>query len=86
MVFNLPPGSITYWNDFEKSFIGKFGEEKTLMTLFKELVALKMEKKEKVKDFNQCFTTSPQTNSLVETAPLEPLVVEYYTSTCYFPL
>jgi hypothetical protein len=28
--FNLPVGSITYWNDFEKSFIEKFGDEKTL--------------------------------------------------------
>jgi hypothetical protein len=43
--FNLPIGSITSWNDFEKYFIGKFGEEKTPATLFKEIVALKMEKK-----------------------------------------
>jgi hypothetical protein len=43
--FNLPPRSITSWNEFEKAFIGKFGEEKTPTALFKELVALTMEKK-----------------------------------------
>jgi hypothetical protein len=45
-------------------------------------VALKMEKKEKVKDFNQCFTTILN-NFTTETAPLEPLTVEYYTSTLH---
>jgi len=38
--FNLPAGSITNWNDFEKSFIIRFGYEKILVALFKELVAL----------------------------------------------
>jgi hypothetical protein len=80
MVFNLPPGSISSWEDFEKDFIGKFGEEKTLMALYKELGAIKMEKKEKVKDFNQCFTIVLN-NFSVETAPLESLAIEYYTST-----
>jgi hypothetical protein len=61
-----------------------FGEEKTPMTLFKELVALKMEKKEKVKDFNQCFTTVLN-KFTIETAPLEPLVVNIILQ-CYFPL
>jgi hypothetical protein len=55
--FNLPPNSITSWEDFEKDFIGKFGERKTIISLYKELGAIKMEKREKVKDFNQCFTT-----------------------------
>jgi hypothetical protein len=33
--FNLPASSITCWNDFKKSFIGKFGEEKSLVALLK---------------------------------------------------
>jgi hypothetical protein len=78
--FNLPLGSITSWDDFEKDFIGKFGEEKTPMALYKELGAIKMEKKEKVKEFNQCFTIVLNKFS-VEPAPLETLVIEYYTST-----
>jgi hypothetical protein len=47
--------------------------------LFKYLVALKMEKKDKGKDFNQNFTTIlnifPTKDSLIEA-----LSVEYYTS------
>jgi hypothetical protein len=39
-----------------------------------------MEKKEKVKDFNQCFTTVLN-KFYIETAPLESLAIEYYTLT-----
>jgi len=38
-----------------------------------------LEKKEKVKDFNQCFTTVLN-KFIVEIAPLEPLAFKYYTS------
>jgi hypothetical protein len=38
-----------------------------------------MEKKEKVKDFNKLFTIVLN-NFYVETAPLECLAIEYYTS------
>jgi hypothetical protein len=55
--YNLLARSITYWDDFEKAFLIKLGDDKTPATLFREMVALKMEKKEKVKDFNQCLTT-----------------------------
>jgi hypothetical protein len=55
--YNLLVRSIRSWDNFEKYFISKFEDEKTPAMLFKELVALKMEKKEKVKYFNQCFTT-----------------------------
>jgi hypothetical protein len=51
--FNFPPSSITSWEDFEKDFIGKFGERKTTSSLYKELRAIKMDKREKMKDFNQ---------------------------------
>jgi hypothetical protein len=53
--YNL--SSIRSWDTFEKYFISKFREEKTPTMLFKELVSLKMEKKEKVNYFNQFFTT-----------------------------
>jgi hypothetical protein len=53
MVFQFPPSSITSWEDFEKDFIKKFGERKTTTSLYKELGAIKMDKREKVKEFNQ---------------------------------
>jgi hypothetical protein len=34
--YNLQTGSITSWDNFEKAFLGKFGDEKTLAMLFKE--------------------------------------------------
>jgi hypothetical protein len=46
------------------------------------MVALKMEKKEKVKDFNQCFTTILN-KFPVDSSPVEALMVEYYTSTLH---
>lgn len=56
---NLPSSSIWSSNYFENMFISNFVDEKTPTTLFKELIAINMEKKEKVKDFNQYFTTLP---------------------------
>jgi hypothetical protein len=55
MVFQLPPSSITSWDDFERVFIRKFRERKTIASLYKELGAIKMDKREKVKYFNQIF-------------------------------
>jgi hypothetical protein len=55
--FNLPLGSISSWEDFEKDFTGKFVEAKTPTTLYEELGAINMESKEKVKDFKQHFLT-----------------------------
>jgi hypothetical protein len=46
---------------------------------YKESGAIKMEKKEKVKDFNHHFTTVLN-KFTIETAPLESLAIEYYTS------
>jgi len=50
--FNFQVGSITNWGDFEKAFIAKFREAYTHFALLKELIAIKMDKKERVKDFN----------------------------------
>jgi hypothetical protein len=78
LYFNLLIGSITRWNEFEKYFIGKFGEEKTPMALFKELQPVN-ENKEKLKDFKQLFITVINKFTF-ETTPFKALVVEYYTS------
>jgi hypothetical protein len=70
-------GSITEWDDFERLFIRKFGERKMTASLHKELGAIKMDKKEKVKYFNQRFL-----NVLIkfphDVAPAQSLAIEYY--------
>jgi hypothetical protein len=55
--FNLPVGSITSWIKFQKDFLDKFVEETTTEALMAELFVATMSLKEKVKDFNQIFTT-----------------------------
>jgi hypothetical protein len=76
--FIFPPGSITEWDDFERLFIGKFGERKMTSSMHKELGAINMDKKEKAKDFNQRFL-----NVLIkfphDVAPTQCLEIEYYT-------
>jgi hypothetical protein len=67
---------------FERDFLNKFGEEKTLATLLRELISIKMEKKEKIKYFNQHFTTILN-KFHVDVEPIEALTVEYYTSSLH---
>ena len=55
--FNLHVGSITSWTKFQKDFLDKFAEETTTGALMAELFTVAMISKEKVKDFNQRFTT-----------------------------
>jgi hypothetical protein len=55
--FNLPVRSITSWTKFQKDFIDKFVEETTVGALTTKLFVATMSSKEKVKDFNQLFTT-----------------------------
>ena len=55
--FSLQDNSIADWDGFEKVFIRKFGNQKTVATLMKESSSMWMEKKEKVQEFNQMFTT-----------------------------
>jgi hypothetical protein len=55
--FNLPVGSITSWTKFQKDFLDKFAEETTTGALMAELFTATMSSKEKVKYFNQRFTT-----------------------------
>jgi hypothetical protein len=55
--FNLPIGSITSWMKFQKDFVDKFVEETTTGALMAELFITTTSSKERVKDFNQRFTT-----------------------------
>jgi hypothetical protein len=55
--FNLPVGSITSWTKFHKIFLDKFAEETTMGALMVELFTTTMSLKERVKYFNQRFTT-----------------------------
>ena len=77
MVFNLPSGSITSWQQFENAFIIQFGDDKTSRTLLLELSRLNINKNDKVKEFNQIFIT------LLNKIPdnlAEAVQIEYYTS------
>ena len=47
--FSLQTNAIVNWDGFEKAFLGKFGNQKTVATLMKELLSMRMENKEKVK-------------------------------------
>ena len=49
------------------------------------LQSMRMEKKEKVQDFNQRFTTLLNSFSAA-TKPAEESLVEYYTTTLYLPI
>jgi hypothetical protein len=76
----FPPNSINYWEEFEKVFIIKFGEWKTTKSLYKELGDIKMDKRKKVKYFNQQFlTVLPKFT--IDTTPSQSLAIEYYTMT-----
>ena len=51
----------------------------------KELLSMRMEKKEKVHEFNKRFTIVLNSFS-VATKPTEESLVEYYTTTMYPPI
>ena len=51
----------------------------------KELLSMRMEKKEKVQEFNQRFTTLLNSCSAL-TKPADESLVEYYTTTFYPPI
>lgn len=82
--FSLRIGSITSWDAFQQAFLDKFGDEKTPKALLLELSGLKMEIKEKVKNFNIRFNTLfnriPAT-----TRPTEEVLMEFYISALPIP-
>ena len=55
--FSLQANSIANWYGFEKVFLRKFDNQKNVAIVVKELLSMRMEKKEKIQDFNQRFTT-----------------------------
>jgi len=61
-------------------FFERFVNDKTLAMLLKELGSLKMERKEKVKIFNQRFLCILKKFS-IDTKPHDSITVDYYTST-----
>jgi hypothetical protein len=77
--FNLPVGSITSWTKFQKDFLDKFTEETTTGALMAELFTATMTPKERVKDFNQRFTTILNKFQPV-VKPTQELQIEVYAN------
>jgi hypothetical protein len=77
--FNFPVGSITSWMKFQKDFLDKFAEETTRRSLMAELFFATMSSKEKVKDFNQRFTTILN-KFQPEDKPTQELQIEVYAN------
>jgi len=77
--FYLREGSITNWNDFEITFTKKFRDDKSTTVPVLELSRVKMDAKEKVKDFNQILL--PLMNKIHSTSnPVDDVSIEFYTS------
>ena len=72
-------GSITSWNEFDLAFMNTFGDDKTPAALVLELSRIRMETKEKVKDFNQRFLTLRNRIPTIS-RPAEDVTIEFYTS------
>jgi hypothetical protein len=78
--FNLPIGSITNWTKFQKYFLDKFAEETTTGALMAEFFIATMTPKERVKYFNQIFTTILN-KFQPEAKPTQELQIEVYANT-----
>jgi hypothetical protein len=76
--FSQQPQTIVSWDKFETCFLEKFGDDKSPEVLVMELSSLKMNPKEKVKDFNQIFLTL-KNKIPADSMPAESLIVAYYT-------
>jgi hypothetical protein len=76
--FAQQPHTIMSWEKFESCFLEKFRDGKPPEVLVMDLSSLKMNPKEKVKDFNQRFLTL-KNRIPVDSMPAESLVIAYYT-------
>jgi hypothetical protein len=76
--FAQQPRTITSWEKFESIFLEKFGDGKPPEVLVMDLSNLKMNAKEKVKDFNQRFLTL-KNRIPTDSMPPESLIIAYYT-------
>jgi hypothetical protein len=75
--FSQQPQTIVSWDKFETCFLEKFGDDKSLEVLVMELSSLKMNLKEKLKDFNQRFITL-KNEILADLMRAESLILAYY--------
>ena len=76
-LFNLALGSITSWDKFEEAFMVEFSVEETPGILPLNLLGIRMNENEKVKDFNERFI------SLLNRIPIKPtetIQIEHYVS------
>jgi hypothetical protein len=80
--FTQKPRTITSWEKFESIFLQKFGDGKPPEVLVMDLSNLKMNAKEKVKDFNQRFLTL-KNRIPTDSMPAEGLVIAYYTKSLH---
>ena len=75
---------ITSWATFQQAFLDKYGDDKTPAALVLELSYLKMDTKEKVKDFNIRFNTL--FNRIPTNAkPTDEVLMEFYISALHVP-
>jgi hypothetical protein len=80
--FSQQSHTIVSWEKFESCFLEKFRDDKSLEVLVMELSSLRMNPKEKIKDFNQIFLTLKNripTNLM----PAENLIIAYYTKSLH---
>ena len=73
--FSLAAGSIASWQQFETALLSQFGDDRTFGVLVLELLRIRFDKKEKVKDFNGRFISL--LNHIPEN-PVEYIQVEFY--------
>ena len=71
---------ITNWVDFTEAFLDKFGEDKTLVSLALELSHIKIDNKERIKDFTKRFLTLKR-KIHVACQPPEDIIKKNYAST-----
>jgi hypothetical protein len=76
--FAQQPHTIMSWEKFESCFLEKFGDSKPPKFLVMDLSSLRMNPKEKVKDFNQIFLTL-KNRIPTDSMPTENLIIAYYT-------
>ena len=81
----MQANSTVNWDGFETALLGKFGNQKTVATLMKELLSMRMEKKETVQGFNHRFITLLN-NFSATTKTTDESLIEYYTTTLYPPI
>jgi hypothetical protein len=80
--FSQQPQTITSWDKFETCFLEKFGDDKSPEVFIMKLFSLKMNPKEKVKDFNQIFLTL-KNKIPIDSMPTESLIVAYYVKSLH---